>query len=164
MTEKQWRTHLKQKAEGKRQPPKNQTCELCGERFPIKDALTRHLAHKHGFEKKEECKVCGKKFATPEHLAKHMVTHTRTRDFVCNTCGKAFGRVGNLRQHMVSHKPPKHECTVCGKMFLYRAAGLNTHLRQVHGVDPRGNVSPAVPEPVEAGYSVDTPPRLVEYF
>ena len=161
LTEKERNVHLKKKAEGKlKKNTKDTVCDLCGRGFPRASALNVHLMTQHGFEKNIPCPQCGKKFAAVKHLRRHLVTHTQIRKFTCNVCGKTFARHNNLGQHMVSHRPPRHKCFVCGKMFLYKSAGLNTHLKQVHRVDPK---EVAMPDPNEVVENVETT-EVTEYL
>jgi len=117
-----------------------QVCELCGASYRCKVSLQRHIINFHGIgEKKFSCPSCNKMFGSAVNLKKHLSTHRTTKDFGCTVCSKAFSTRQFLTQHMVCHRPPTHECMFCGKMFLYRAAGLGTHLKQVHRVDVQGN-------------------------
>ena len=120
--------------------PQYNVCYICGSAFHSDERLQCHLANVHkAVEKTIECPKCPKKFASKQNLADHMLVHDANakRDLVCPICGKGFLRENNLSQHMVSHRPPKHRCEICGKMFLYRAAGLMTHYKQVHKIDGR---------------------------
>ena len=130
--------HRRKMHEGESKPF---VCDLCGATFQNHERLCTHLIKVHQvMQGTHECPQCHKKFANKAHLSAHMVVHSTARDFPCNICGKTFARATNLKQHQISHQPPRHECNICGKRFLYRAAGLGTHLRQVHGVDFKGSV------------------------
>ena len=118
---------------------KTTVCEFCG-KFMSANAKIGHIQQMHSdIDKTITCPKCGKTFSSVRRLKAHMGIHNPSKDFTCSVCNKAFVCPANLRQHMVSHKPPRHECKICGKMFLYRAAGLWTHLRQVHKADKYGN-------------------------
>ena len=121
---------------------KKHVCHLCGVAYRGKAEHQRHLINVHGLgEKKYSCPQCGKSFATTSNLRDHLITHKPVRNLICTICQKSFYTKTLLKQHEICHKPPQHECRICGKLFLYRNAGLGTHLKQVHGVNFQGNLS-----------------------
>ena len=138
MQEAQLKTH-RNTNHGQRQ---SKICDVCGAVYRSRPRLLRHLANVHGIgERKYQCPHCDKDFADSTGMKNHLLCHNpkRTHDHKCNVCDKAFYTKHLLNQHKVCHRPPSHECKICGKMFLYRAAGLGTHLKQVHKVDMQGN-------------------------
>ena len=138
VTESLLKSHLA--ANHKHKNPKNLVCDLCGIPYSKKMELQRHLTNIHGIgEKQYSCPQCEKRFASPLSLRNHLMTHQPVRNQTCTICLKSFHTRKLLNQHEICHKPPRHECKMCGKFFLYRSAGLGTHLKQVHGVDMQGN-------------------------
>ena len=131
--------YLKSHIKVKHSRHKTQVCDLCGKGYGGKVTLQRHLINAHGIgEKRFSCPQCGKTFASACNLQCHIINHNTKNDFKCTVCHKAFKTRHLLNQHLVCHKPPTHKCMICGKMFLYRAAGLGTHLKQVHKADMQG--------------------------
>ena len=81
----------------------------CEERFLDRPRMLRHVANAHR-EKRYICnwENCGKAFVDNSKLQRHYVTHTQEKTFFCEVCGASFGLKFNL----------------------------NTHLRNVHGINP----------------------------
>ncbi|XP_021470248.2 zinc finger protein 287 [Oncorhynchus mykiss] len=134
---------------------KTHHCRDCGETFPLKADLQRHVtfakkrvsechlckklynstcklkAHVqlcHG-GKPCTCPFCGKAFKQKGHLSRHMNIHTGEKPFTCGDCGKSFIQKGDLRRHILTHTGEKpFSCGDCGKGFI-RKEHLTAHVR-----------------------------------
>ncbi|XP_041730675.1 zinc finger protein 629-like [Coregonus clupeaformis] len=123
---------------------KTHHCRDCGETFPLKADLQRHLtlakkrlsechfsnkqynstcklqAHIQlcHMEKSCTCPVCGKTIKHKGDLSRHMVIHTGEKPFSCGDCGKSFYQKGHLTDHIRTHTGEKpFSCGDCGKIF-----------------------------------------------
>ncbi|XP_045556499.1 zinc finger protein 226-like isoform X3 [Salmo salar] len=130
-------------------------CRDCGETFPLKADLQRHvtfakkrLSECHLCKKQYNstcklkahvrlchdgkpctCPFCGKAFKQKGHLSRHMNIHTGEKPFTCGDCGKSFIQKGDLRRHILTHTGEKpFSCGDCGKGFI-RKEHLTAHKR-----------------------------------
>ncbi|XP_071234647.1 gastrula zinc finger protein XlCGF26.1-like [Salvelinus alpinus] len=129
-------------------------CRDCGETFPLKADLQRHVtltkkrlsecrfcnkqynstckleAHVQlcHIEKSCTCPVCGKTIKHKGDLSRHMSIHTGEKPFSCGDCGKSFNQKGHLNLHILSHTGEKpFSCGDCGKSF-YQKGDLGNHI------------------------------------
>eukprot|EP00063_Salmo_salar_P037281 XP_014012116.1 PREDICTED: zinc finger protein 677-like isoform X5 [Salmo salar] len=134
---------------------KTHHCRDCGETFPLKADLQRHvtfakkrLSECHLCKKQYNstcklkahvrlchdgkpctCPFCGKAFKQKGHLSRHMNIHTGEKPFTCGDCGKSFIQKGDLRRHILTHTGEKpFSCGDCGKGFI-RKEHLTAHKR-----------------------------------
>ncbi|KAL2096895.1 hypothetical protein ACEWY4_006102 [Coilia grayii] len=71
--------------------------------------------HKH----KNQCDVCDRILSSATSLECHRRIHSGERPWVCERCGKGFPDGRGLRRHLLIHNPKRHQCTDCGKSFVY---------------------------------------------
>uniref|UniRef100_A0A4W5N980 C2H2-type domain-containing protein n=1 Tax=Hucho hucho TaxID=62062 RepID=A0A4W5N980_9TELE len=129
-------------------------CRDCGEMFPLKADLQRHVtltkkrpsecrfcnkqynstckleAHIQlcHIEKSCTCPVCGKTIKHKGDLSRHMSIHTGEKPFSCGDCGKSFNQKGHLNLHILTHTGEKpFNCSDCGKSF-YQKGDLGNHI------------------------------------
>ena len=93
-------------------------CPICGEGFPTKTQLKRHIT-KHTGEKNFNCKFCKKAFRLSGHRTKHELIHGDIREFACNMCPKRFRTADNLKVHIKRHLNQRdYICKVCNIAFV----------------------------------------------
>lgn len=102
-------------------------CDQCVKRFRLNSSLSKHRqvhlpvelraanAKKNG-STVWNCEYCGKVFTINSHFRRHERTHTKP--FKCAHCDKRFSRKEDLALHREAHSNEKHECWVCGKIFI----------------------------------------------
>ena len=76
-------------------------CKECGESFPGKSDLTKHIKQNHAKEYK--CKICEKTFSQSWSFELHTKSHEEMVPFKCNTCDKDFYSKWRLNKHVLSH-------------------------------------------------------------
>jgi len=86
----------------KRKEEKSKECAVCGEIFPRRYSLLRHMLI-HTGEKKYQCSVCARSFTHSTTLKRHVLIHTGERNHQCTVCAKAFSRTCHLKKHMEVH-------------------------------------------------------------
>uniref|UniRef100_A0A673WR49 Zinc finger protein 91-like n=1 Tax=Salmo trutta TaxID=8032 RepID=A0A673WR49_SALTR len=141
---------------------KTHHCHDCGEMFPLKADLKRHvtltkkrlsechLSNKQynstcklkdhiqlcQMEKSCTCPVCGKTFKHKGDLSRHMSIHTGEKPFSCGVCGKSFYQKGHLTDHIRTHTGEKpFSCGDCGKNFNLKG-NLRKHILTHTGEKP----------------------------
>uniref|UniRef100_A0A4W5M862 C2H2-type domain-containing protein n=1 Tax=Hucho hucho TaxID=62062 RepID=A0A4W5M862_9TELE len=110
--------------------PKKRPCEcsFCKRRYNSTCKLKAHVRLCHG-GKHCTCPFCGKTFKQKGHLSTHMRIHTGEKPFTCGYCGKSFIQKGDLRRHILTHTGKKpFSCGYCGKGFI-RKEHLTAHIR-----------------------------------
>jgi len=88
-------------------------CSLstCGETFPTRFSLKRHMK-RHTGEKPFVCDwtekglVCNRRFAEKSTLKRHVRTHTGEKPYKCSItgCEKTFADRANCHRHELTHK------------------------------------------------------------
>ncbi|XP_055387690.1 zinc finger protein 34-like isoform X2 [Condylostylus longicornis] len=73
-------------------------CEVCGNKYPTKRHLKRHLKY-HSDVMDYECEICKKQFREMMQLKRHMRTHTGERPYPCHYCDKRFGDYSTRIKH-----------------------------------------------------------------
>jgi len=83
----------------------------CGETFPTKFSLKRHMK-RHTGEKPFICNwtengaVCSRRFAEKSTLKRHVRTHTGEKPYQCSHpgCSKTFADRANCHRHEITHR------------------------------------------------------------
>lgn len=98
-------------------------CQICGKEFIQNTQLKAHMFH-HNRENALTCDVCGKQFNRRTRLREHMdYVHLKKQMPACNMCRKEFMRREDLNRHIETHVGNRnHECKVCAKKFVTKAA------------------------------------------
>ncbi|XP_058405967.1 PR domain zinc finger protein 5 isoform X4 [Diceros bicornis minor] len=119
-------------------------CKNCGKKFPVKQALQRHVLHctaKSSLKDSSrsfQCSVCNSSFSSASSFEQHQETCRGDARFVCkaDSCGKRLKSKEALRRHQenVHAGDPKKKliCSVCNKKCS-SASSLQEH-RKIHEV------------------------------
>ncbi|XP_034231515.1 zinc finger protein 816-like, partial [Thrips palmi] len=130
-----WQKHVKVAGTTSRPSEPAFRCGECGLRFRSDVLLLKHLrSHSRGstFFK---CDGCDKTFTRKVRLIAHKRYPCEAKPFTCNVCNKTYTRRDYIVKHQRLHAQPRdvkvvvptdHECGVCQKKFLNRAA-LSLH-------------------------------------
>jgi len=109
-------------------------CDECGDSFPNKFVLKRHLHLQHSGK---QCKFCDYKSPHHHQLKEHERKHTGERPEICSFCGKGFSARGTLEAHRRIHTGEKpFKCKFCDLTFAQRN-GVNSHAK-IHHKDKLG--------------------------
>ena len=97
------------------------TCDICGQRFAMANALAMHKAqmHKkvpHPRDEMHCCDKCGKQYGSKESLTNH-IQHVHGELIKCKVCNFSTRNRQVLSRHVDTHGEPKFKCSTCGKMF-----------------------------------------------
>lgn len=116
---------------------KNYVCDYCGDRFPTKTLVLRHIVTKHVKLPSHTfiCQYCGKEFRVRSHLKVHVDRHEGNYNHQCEYCPSRFISGSKLQRHMVTHDVKLYPCTVCDKNFMVKRK-MHQHLKEVHNVEP----------------------------
>lgn len=92
-------------------------CEKCGKAFSAPSLLAQHaITHIDRSQTEVQCD-CGKWVKNQNILRTHKLTHLQI-PLQCPHCDKVKFNERALRSHISqSHAPPKHQCTICKKLF-----------------------------------------------
>ncbi|XP_054550494.1 PR domain zinc finger protein 5 isoform X3 [Talpa occidentalis] len=119
-------------------------CKNCGKKFPVKQALQRHVlqctAKSRGKDSSRsfQCSVCSSSFNSASSFELHQETCQGDARFVCkaDSCGKRLKSKDALRRHQenVHAGDPKKKliCSVCNKKCS-SASSLQEH-RKIHEI------------------------------
>ncbi|XP_061056583.1 PR domain zinc finger protein 5 isoform X2 [Eubalaena glacialis] len=111
-------------------------CKSCGKKFPVKQALQRHVLH---FEQHQEtcrgdarfvCKAdsCGKRLKSRDALRRHQENiHAGDpkKKLICSVCNKKCSSASSLQEHRKIHEI--FDCQECMKKFI-SANQLKRHM------------------------------------
>ncbi|XP_048189468.1 PR domain zinc finger protein 5 isoform X3 [Perognathus longimembris pacificus] len=119
-------------------------CKDCGKRFPVKQALQRHVLHctvksspKHS-SRSFQCSVCNSSFSSALSFEQHQEACPGSARFVCkaDSCGKRLKSKDALKRHQenVHAGDPKKKliCPVCNKKCS-SASRLQEH-KKIHEI------------------------------
>ncbi|KAB0343701.1 hypothetical protein FD754_020627 [Muntiacus muntjak] len=123
---------------------KEYKCKSCGKKFPVKQALQRHVlqcsakSSLKDSSRSFQCSVCNSSFSSASSFEQHQETCQGDARFVCkaDSCGKRLKSKEALRRHQenVHTGDPKKKliCTVCNKKCS-SASSLQEH-RKIHEI------------------------------
>lgn len=123
---------------------KEYKCKSCGKKFPVKQALQRHVLHctaKSSLKDSSrsfQCSVCNSSFSSASSFEQHQETCRGDARFVCkaDSCGKRLKSKDALKRHQenVHTGDPKKKliCSVCNKKCS-SASSLQEH-RKTHEI------------------------------
>jgi len=107
------------------------TCSECGEQFPGKIQLNKHIRTKHTFE---QCSVCGLSISYV-YLRRHMLlkhSDSSALPFQCTICNKGFLGKMKFKNHMNIHTGERpYSCRFCERTFGDNANCIK-HMRESH--------------------------------
>ena len=97
------------------------TCDICGQRFAMANALAMHKAQMHKKvpypgDEMHCCDKCGKQYGSKESLTNH-IQHVHGELMNCKVCDFSTRNRQVLSRHIETHGEPKFKCSTCGKMF-----------------------------------------------
>ncbi|XP_073748301.1 PR domain zinc finger protein 5 isoform X4 [Callorhinus ursinus] len=119
-------------------------CKNCGKKFPVKQALQRHVlqctakSSLKDSSRSFQCSVCSSSFSSASSFEQHQETCRGDARFVCkaDSCGKRLKSRDALRRHQenVHAGDPKKKliCSVCNKKCS-SASSLQEH-RKIHEI------------------------------
>ncbi|XP_037797582.1 zinc finger and SCAN domain-containing protein 2-like isoform X3 [Penaeus monodon] len=98
----------------------NEVCGICGEKYPSKIALKRHMMVHN---RDHQCSYCGKKLSSKAALDVHVnMVHTKEHSFVCPHCNREFYAKHLLQMHVKrvhsDRSDFQYRCKLCGKVYL----------------------------------------------
>ncbi|XP_010856619.1 PREDICTED: PR domain zinc finger protein 5 isoform X6 [Bison bison bison] len=123
---------------------KEYKCKSCGKKFPVKQALQRHVlqcsakSSLKDSSRSFQCSVCNSSFSSASSFEQHQETCQGDARFVCkaDSCGKRLKSKEALRRHQenVHTGDPKKKliCSVCNKKCS-SASSLQEH-RKIHEI------------------------------
>ncbi|XP_071523983.1 uncharacterized protein [Panulirus ornatus] len=95
-------------------------CKVCGEKYPSKLGLKRHmLTHVRAYQ----CSYCLRKLSSKASLDIHInMVHTKEHSFQCPHCSKEFYAKHLLQMHIKrvhsDRRDYQYKCKLCGKVYL----------------------------------------------
>ncbi|XP_045600840.1 zinc finger protein 184 isoform X4 [Procambarus clarkii] len=97
-----------------------ETCKVCGEKYPSKLGLKRHMfTHVRAYQ----CSYCLRKLSSKASLEIHInMVHTKEHSFLCPHCNKEFFAKHLLQMHIKrvhsDRSDYQYKCKLCGKVYL----------------------------------------------
>ncbi|XP_029684518.1 PR domain zinc finger protein 5 isoform X1 [Takifugu rubripes] len=119
-------------------------CRNCGKKFPIKQALQRHVLHcsespdPSGDSKAHQCSICHNSFSSESSFEQHKEACKGDARFICKaeSCGKRFKSKDALKKHKgnvhTGSARRKLTCTICNRKCS-SSLNLQEH-RKVHEI------------------------------
>ncbi|XP_031167742.1 PR domain zinc finger protein 5 [Sander lucioperca] len=119
-------------------------CKNCGKKFPIKQALQRHVLHcsesldPSGDSKAHQCSICHNTFRSISSFEQHKEACKGDARFICKaeSCGKRFKSKDALKKHKgnvhTGSARRKLTCTICNRKCS-SSLNLQEH-RKVHEI------------------------------
>uniref|UniRef100_A0A8C6MA47 Zinc finger protein n=1 Tax=Nothobranchius furzeri TaxID=105023 RepID=A0A8C6MA47_NOTFU len=119
-------------------------CRNCGKRFPIKQALQRHVLHcsesldPSADSKAHQCSICHNTFGSESSFEQHKEACKGDARFICKaeSCGKRFKSKDALKKHKGSvhagSARRKLTCTICNRKCA-STLNLQEH-RKIHEI------------------------------
>uniref|UniRef100_A0A4W2DPS1 Zinc finger protein n=1 Tax=Bos indicus x Bos taurus TaxID=30522 RepID=A0A4W2DPS1_BOBOX len=106
---------------------KEYKCKSCGKKFPVKQALQRHVlqcsakSSLKDSSRSFQCSVCNTSFSSASSFEQHQETCQGDARFVCkaDSCGKRLKSKEALRRHQENVHTEKrpYNCEICNKSF-----------------------------------------------
>ena len=127
---------LNEKDQPKKRKKRTFPCESCGQTFPSKLMLRKHLKIMHNVIF-NYCNKCSKEFSSLSNLKRHESIHHSggddvQRNFMCSECGRCFTAKDSLRVHMFSHTGERpYKCKQCDASYS-RSSHLLRHVKVSH--------------------------------
>ncbi|KAA8589676.1 hypothetical protein FQN60_013041 [Etheostoma spectabile] len=119
-------------------------CKNCGKKFPIKQALQRHVLHcsesldPSGDSKAHQCSICHNTFRSISSFEQHKEACKGDARFICKaeSCGKRFKSKDALKKHKgnvhTGSARRKLTCTICNRKCS-SSLNLQEH-RKIHEI------------------------------
>lgn len=118
---------------------KEYVCLKCpgGKYYHSKNALTKHITHKHRYPKKTyNCPACPDiKYSTANQLSRHIASkHGPQQTNCCALCNQTYASAMSLSAHKYYNHGSMSDKIACPKCHkLCNRGSLRTHLKRVHG-------------------------------
>ncbi|XP_052816116.1 uncharacterized protein LOC128242814 isoform X1 [Mya arenaria] len=104
-------------------------CNLCENKYEMKDDLTKHFKSWH--TAKRTCLECQIKICSPLLLTHMFNTHLARKPYVCPFCLKTFLKSNRYWHHVQKYHGRCHSCNQCEKKF-FKIGDLNWHIHYTH--------------------------------
>lgn len=118
--------------------PRQCICEHCGKRFNDNGTLKTHKLLLHTKERNFKCMICGQTFPLKPTLDKHIRRHLKRergeKDFPCDKCDMKYRDKSSLNRHQLAKHSGidfKVKCQDCGKQYT-TSTNLFKHRRMHH--------------------------------
>ena len=106
-------------------------CSICGDCFPSKKELEKHVLTVHF-----QCSICDYKTGSKENLKSHIdkFHDEQQKASLCSFCGKYFPLQNKLMRHIsiVHEKLKLFQCSVCDHTTEVKR-NMKIHIQKVHG-------------------------------
>lgn len=109
-------------------------CKVCGHKCLNAVMYEKHMASKHGDNRKLQCSLCPQSFSKKTHYTRHMKVHEAERLFMCEVCKRTFYDFKALKQHMkrIHLLDNPFGCGKCDLRFDTESE-LETHAKECFG-------------------------------
>lgn len=115
-------------------------CQFCGQKFPKKHSMLRHVSLVHDRSQLVACtcSICGNEYPSEDHLKTHVLhVHDTTsgpdrRKFPCKICGAVYLWRSSLQKHYQTQhlqeiqRGGNNTCSICDRRFIDEK-GLRLH-------------------------------------